>query len=206
MSSNVFSVIKQRRSVRKFSSAPVSKEVIQRIFEATGWAPSAHNSQPWRFVVITDFDTKQQVAKAMAIKWKEDLQKDGPDSVFLENFVVDSVKRFSSPPVIVVACLTMKEMDKYPDKKRRKVEFVMGTQSVAAAIQNFLLAVHGEGLGACWFCAPLFCPEIIRTVLKIPENVYPQALITVGYPDETPKAPLRKPLDAIMYLNRWGQQ
>ncbi|MCW4022417.1 MAG: nitroreductase family protein [archaeon] len=205
MASNLFTLIKNRRSVRKFSSKKVPSDVIQRVFDVTRWAPSAHNSQPWRFVVIDDFDTKQQLAKAMAMKWKEDLQKDGTDSVFLENFVADSVKRFSGPPVLVVVCLGMKEMDSYPDKKRRQAEYVMGTQSVGAATQNLLLAVHGEGLAACWFCAPLFCPETVRNVLGIPENVYPQALITVGYPDEVPKAPPRKPLDNILYQNRWGQ-
>jgi F420 biosynthesis protein FbiB-like protein len=206
VSSDVFSVIKQRRSVRKFLSRTIPHDVIQRIFDAVQWASSAHNSQPWRFVVINDMEVKQALTKTMATKWKQDLQKDGVDSAFLENFVADSAKRFNSPPVLAVACLTMKEMDKYPDKKRRETEFVMGTQSVAAAIQILLLAVHGEGLGACWFCAPLFCPETVRTVLGIPENVHPQALITIGYPDEAPKAPPRKPLDDILYQNRWGQQ
>lgn len=205
MSSKIFSIIKKRRSVRNFSSTKVSMDVIQRIFEVVQWAPSAHNSQPWRFVVVTDFDTKQKLANSMAIKWKKDLQKDGRSIEFLDNFVADSVKQFTQPPVLVVACLTMNEMDSYPDKSRRKAEFVMGTQSVAAAIQNLLLAVHSEGLGACWFCAPLFCPETVRKALEIPENVYPQALITLGYVDEVPMVPPRKPLESIVYQNRWSQ-
>jgi F420 biosynthesis protein FbiB-like protein len=203
MSSTVFNTIKNRRSVRRFSSANVPKEVIQRVFDAAQWAPSAHNSQPWRFVVVSDLKAKQKLAKSMSAKWKEDLQKDGVAPAVSEKVAGSSVEKFTSAPVMVVACLSMKEMDSYRDETRRQAEFVMGVQSVAAAVQNLLLAAHAEGLGGCWYCAPLFCPEQVRKALEIPENVYPQALLTLGYPDESPRAPARKPLESIVYQDRW---
>jgi len=61
-----------------------------------------------------------------------------------------------------------------------------------------LLTAHAEGLGTCWFCAPLFCPELIRETLGIPKDIRPQALITLGYPAERPKTPPRKPLESIV--------
>jgi nitroreductase len=60
----------------------------------------------------------------------------------------------------------------------------MAVQSVALACQNLLLAAHYYGLGACWMCAPLFAPVLVRDVLQLPAAWTPQALITVGYPAE----------------------
>ncbi len=60
----------------------------------------------------------------------------------------------------------------------------MAVQSVALACQNLLLAAHAYGLGACWMCAPLFVPHVVRQVLELPAAWQPQALITLGYPAE----------------------
>ena len=58
----------------------------------------------------------------------------------------------------------------------------MAIQSVAACGQNLLLAAHELGLGACWMCAPLFAPDVVREVLDLPGDWDAQALITLGYP------------------------
>jgi nitroreductase len=59
-------------------------------------------------------------------------------------------------------------------------------------------------MGACWHCAPIFCKSNVRKALKIPDNVEPQALITLGFPDEAPNIPERKSLSEIVHLNEWG--
>jgi len=97
-------------------------------------------------------------------------------------------------------------MDKYSDIRRQEYEHIMAVQSLAAAIQNMLLMAHSEGLGACWFCAPLFCQDVVRKVLRIPDDVEPMALITLGYPSERPKSPFRKPIEEIAYKNYWGER
>ena len=58
----------------------------------------------------------------------------------------------------------------------------MAAQGVAMAIQNLLLTAHSLGLGACWMCAPLFCPDTVRAALDLPDDWEAQALITIGYP------------------------
>ncbi|MCP8315808.1 MAG: nitroreductase family protein [archaeon] len=97
----------------------------------------------------------------------------------------------------------MKDMDKYKDDKRKNAEYLMAVQSVSAAIQNLLLATHAKGLGACWRCAPLFCMEAVREVLKIPNDFDPQALIEIGYPLEQPQMPPRKLLKSVICYNKW---
>jgi F420 biosynthesis protein FbiB-like protein len=136
----------------------------------------------------------------MADRWKRDLAKNGIPKKVRENIVKASAERFSHVPVVIVACLTMAEMNHYPDKRRQRIEFVMAVQSVAAAVENMLLAAHAKGLGACWFCAPLFCPETVRKALNLPQDFEPQALITLGYPMNVPNPPPRKLLKEIVRL------
>jgi nitroreductase len=90
----------------------------------------------------------------------------------------------------------MSDMDKYPDARRGDAERIMAIQSVAAAIQNSLLAAQALGLGAGWMCAPLFAPDEARAALDLPADWEPQALITLGYPAQEPKPKTIEPLDS----------
>jgi F420 biosynthesis protein FbiB-like protein len=203
--SDVARAIRERRSVRKYLQKPVPEKNLREILEAATWAPSAHNAQPWRFVVLTEGPAKRALADAMAQAWLHDLEKDGvPKAARLESAHA-SAERFAGSPVLVVACVTLKDMDSYADAKRRKSERDLAIQSLSAAIQNLLLTAYAKGLGACWYCAPAFCQAAVRKALKIPEEVEPQALITLGYPDEKPEAPLRNPLEVSVFWDSWGK-
>ena len=195
---------KNRRSIRAYSSDGVSTDVLLGVLEAAAWAPSAHNAQPWRFIVITDITVKRELAEAMASSWDADLSLDGVSTEKRASLIRTSAERFTKAPVVIIVCLTMENMDNYPDNRRRKIEQVMAVQSVAAAIENMLLAAHAQGLGSCWYCAPLFCQDAVRETLKIPHFIEPQALITLGYPVEWPKPTQRKAVDEITYQNYWG--
>lgn len=204
MSFEILDLIRGRRSVRKYSPKEVPRRILFKILEAARWAPSAHNAQPWRLVVITERPLKRKLAEQMADEWIKDMMRDGVPRDTREKLAEASIKQFTSAPVLIVACVTMEDMDTYPDRRRMTYEHIMAAQSLAAAIQNILLAAYSEGLGACWFCAPLFCQDAVREVLRIPEGVEPQALITLGYPSEKPSPPPRKPLREIVYMNYWG--
>jgi coenzyme F420-0:L-glutamate ligase/coenzyme F420-1:gamma-L-glutamate ligase len=78
-------------------------------------------------------------------------------------------------------------------------------QSFGAALQNLLLAAYAKGLGACWFCAPAFCKETVRKILKIPDEVEPQAFVAMGYPAEKPQVPIKKLLEGYCFVNIWGR-
>jgi F420 biosynthesis protein FbiB-like protein len=203
---HIMDSIRRRRSIRKYSSRQVSPKVIEEILEAAQWAPSAHNAQPWRFIVLTDPFVKRELSEAMASAWNADMTKDGMPSEARESLSKASVQRFTRAPALIVACLTMKDMCNFADESRRKSERDLAVQSLGAAIQNMLLAAYANGLGACWFCAPAFCKETVRKILKIPEDVEPQALITAGYPAEKPQAPPRKPLKTYAYLDCWDRK
>ena len=201
--SKILQTIKERRSIRKYSQREVPKSVLLKILEGARWAPSAHNAQPWRFIILTEMEEKKRLAKAMAEKWNKDLIKNGVSENERKPLLKTSIERFTQAPILIVACVSMEEMDKYPDRTRQRFEHLMATQSLAAAIQNMLLAAHALGLGACWFCAPLFCPDVVKKVLRLPSDLEPQALITLGFPAEEPKPPPRKPLSEVVRWERW---
>jgi len=176
--------VQGRRSIRRYQDRPIEPALLEKLVEAAVWAPSAHNRQPWRFCVVTSAEVKQQVSAHMADYWRRDLGADGADPAFIERRVAISHARLTGAAALVIASVCMDEMDVYPDERRSQAEWTMAVQSVALACQNLLLAAHYYGLGACWMCAPLFVPDLVRTVLALPESWQPQALLTLGYPAE----------------------
>lgn len=203
-STSFIDIIRGRRSIRLYSPIDVPWNLLLEIIDAARWAPSAHNAQPWYFIIISDPKVKRELAESMASDWAKDLERDGVPPNVSKMLIEGSIKRFTEAPILVVAGVTMRDMHKYPDERRQRLEHLMATQSLAAAIQNILLAAHAKGLGTCWFCAPLFCQETVKKVLGIPSDVEPQALISIGYPAEQPRAPPRKSLDEIAFKDRWG--
>lgn len=197
-------LIKTRRSIRNFKPVKVSREVVNAILDLAKWAPSAHNAQPWRIIVIDDDAVKAKLATAMGRAWLSDMLKDGvPRSKAEEIVEVESWQRITESPVVLIACLSMEDMHKYSDRRRQKAEYLMGVQSVSAYIQNLLLLAHYYGLGACWVCAPLFCQNTVRKALGLPREIEPQAMVIMGYAAENPEPPPRKPLEAFSAFNSW---
>lgn len=166
-------LIRSRRSIRHYTDQPVSSHLIDQLLEAATRAPSSHNSQPWRFVVITTSSMKAQLADRMGERLRADRLRANDRVEQIDRDVTRSRGRITSAPVVIIACLSIDSDDHY--------ERLMAIQSVAASIQNLLLAAHDVGLGACWMAAPLYCPDVVRDVLQLPDDWDAQALITIGY-------------------------
>ena len=188
-------LLKSRRSIRRYRPEPIPTDLIQPILEAAIWAPSAHNRQPWRFAVLQESEPKARLARAMGTRLRADLEADGVPEAVIEKDVSRSYARITDAPVVIVICLSMEDMDSYPDERRQRNERMMAVQSTAMAGQNLLLAAHARGLGACWMCAPLFVPGLVRHTLDLQPDWEPQGLITLGYPAET-KEKTREPLSS----------
>ena len=195
-------VIKKRRSVRKYLPQMVPTDAVLEVLVAAGWAPSAHNSQPWRFIILENPSVKRQLAEAMADSWAADVEKDGGkiDAKIRQ----ERVDRFANAPALILACTVMDGLRKFSDQQRQMFERDLSQQSLGAAMQNLLLTAHALGFGACWFCAPGFCKETVRKVLGIPEAVEPEAFVIIGYPAETPTLPPKKPIGEYCFRDMWG--
>lgn len=191
-------LLRSRRTVRVFEERDVPVELVMKALEAATWAPSAHNSQPWRFVVIGKGEVRKRLVDAMSKRFMEDLLRDGVPRDEAELMVSSSRERFMRAPILVLFCLASGDLESYPDERRSRAEWIMGVQSVASAIENFLLALHALGLAGCWRCAPLFSQEEVKEVLGLPEDYEPQAIVEVGYPAERPDMPPRRPLSEVV--------
>lgn len=161
--------LKSRRSIRKFKETPPPVELVLKAVDVARFAPSAKNSQPWRFIIVDNQEVKSKLAKIH------------PHAKPLEK----------APLAVVVAC----NIDESP------ASYML---DCSAATVYFLLAAHALGLGTVWI-QTLRNIENIREVLGMPVSSVPVAIIAIGYPDEKPEPPPRKPLENVVYLNRYGQ-
>ena len=192
------SLIKGRRSIRRYEARPVERSTIDAVLEAGTWAPSAHNRQPWRFAVLTELTAREILARRMGDRLRQARLADGDDPADVEADVSRSRARITGAPLVIVAFLTLEDMDTYPDPGRQAAEHLMAVQGVAMAVNNILVAAHAAGLGACWMCAPLFCSDAVVEAVDAPSHWQAQALLTLGYPASKGKPAQRRPLADVV--------
>lgn len=193
--------IKSRRTTRIYADRPVPDELVDKVLEAALSAPSAHNSQPWVFFVVRGAEFRSRLVGEMISEWERVMVLDGRPRGLIEATKAKFTARFNSAPVLIVACVNHRALyyDRYSDEYRKSLEGILGHHSLAAAIENMLLAAHALGLGACWYSAPLFCQQRVRDALGIGGELEPAALITLGYPAKARwrEKPTR-PLDQVV--------
>ena len=199
MNADLHAFLCSRRSIRRFKSDPVPGEIVQRILETAICAPSAHNLQPWRFVVLMSRETKLCLAEAIAGKFKQDMITDGIPEVDINARVGQTIRRAGEAPVIIVLCRDKTQVKSQPDAVRDQAEALLGVQSVALAGLQLLLAAHAEGLGGTWICWPLFAPDETRHALGLASDWEPLGMIFLGYPAETPDMPRRISLPEVTW-------
>ncbi|MEM7119077.1 MAG: nitroreductase family protein [Chloroflexota bacterium] len=197
---DLHALVRSRRAIRRYTDEPVARELVEGLLETAVWAPSAHNRQPWRFAVLSDFSAKEKLALAMGTRLRADRTGDGDNAEAIERDVARSYARITGATVAIVVCMSMADMDTYPDKRRQQAERDMAMQSVAMAAQNLWLLAHAEGLGVCWLCAPLFVPKLVCETLELPADWEPMGLLTMGWPAQE-REKTREPMETkVRYL------
>ncbi len=194
----VDAAIHGRRSVRAYRPDPVPESELAAILESARWAPSPHNSEPWRFAVLRDPAPKERLAAMMGERWAADLARDGVAADVIARELAESHRRVTEAPIVVIVSLVREGLDEYPDPARQQAELLMAAHSVGAAVQNVMLAAYARGLATGWMCAPLFCPDVVVDALDLPAEFSPQGLITMGYPVAWPKLRKRRAMDDLI--------
>jgi coenzyme F420-0:L-glutamate ligase/coenzyme F420-1:gamma-L-glutamate ligase len=190
-------LIRSRRSVRHFQARPVPPAVLDSILQAALSAPSAHNSQPWRFAVIQSPPLKLRLAESLAAAFRRDLTRDGLAPPEITAQVDRSRRRIQAAPLLIVLCLDTSSLQPYPDPVRSQAEHTMAVQGVAMAGLSLMLAAYALGLGAVWICAPLFAPQAVSQALELPGSWQPQGMLLAGYPTHIPPSRSRRPLTEL---------
>jgi F420 biosynthesis protein FbiB-like protein len=195
---DMMQIIKGRRSVRAYQPRAVPEEHLVEILEAARWAPSPHGRQPWRFVVVTQPEVRERLAAAMGATWRQQLALDRQDEAVINLRLEKSRQRILNAPALIIPCLYLEDLDRYPDPERQSAEMIMAIQSLGCAAQNMLLMAYSLGLDGGWMCAPLFCPDTVRAALALEQALTPHALITIGYAARDPLRRERRPLEELV--------
>lgn len=163
-----------RTSIRAFKEMPVEQEKLEKLVRAGMAAPSAVNSQPWAFVVVTE---RGQL---------ENLRAAHPHAQML-----------GTAQAAIVVCGDMrKSLEGWAQD--------YWIQDASAATENILLAAHGLGLGAVWtgvYPNPEIMPQVSEA-LDLPSYIIPLNVIPIGYPDQFPD-PKDKWKEDNVHYNRW---
>jgi len=179
-----YDLVRNRRAIRRYEDRAIPDELLEPLLSTAMWAPSAHNRQPWRFAVLTSFASKDKLARAVGGNLLQARLRDGYAPDVIESDVSRSYDRIAGAAAVILFFLSMSDMDQYPDRRRNEAERQMAVQSVAMAVQNLWLLAAAAGLGACWLCAPLFVPDLVRETLAVPDDWEAQGLLTLGWPAE----------------------
>jgi F420 biosynthesis protein FbiB-like protein len=191
-------LILTRRSIRSFRDAPISADTIRELLADVQWSPSPHNTQPWRFTVLTQRRDRYRLASAMAERLAGELRADGLPQERIERLASRSRERVTGAPVVILCSLEGDGLVHYPDERRNRLEWEMAVQSVGAALQTLFLLAHDRGIGSCWMAAPMYCPEIVREVLSLPDTYVPQALALLGYAENPGTIRPRRPFEQVV--------
>jgi nitroreductase len=188
---NTLEAIKTRRSIRAFKNDPIERETIERLLEAAVLAPSAKNSQPWRFTVATG---KKHEELLDVLRGGIENRKAEGESI---GTVEGTLRVMEQAPVTI---LVRNADGIHPWKARKEHESwwdLATVQSVGAAIQNMLLAATELGLGSLWI-ADIWeaYPEITEWLGTDDQLV---AAVSFGMPDVDPPTPARRPMENVVH-------
>lgn len=167
----VIKCIKERRSIRSYKSEVPSDEVINTLLDAAVWAPSASNTQPWHFTVITDKELLEELDSRAKPPLLENIQSEKYRKMISDpNYKI----LFDAPCLIMVSSATAQ---------------YFGHHDCGCAVQNICLAAHSLGLGTCiigFLNHLLLRPEGADLLkrLNLPDGYRPCVGITVGYPGD----------------------
>ena len=178
-----------RRSVRKYLNKPVPRGLIQEILEGACMAPSGINRQPWYFMAITDQEMLERYLgymKETFVRFRPTLEKRFSRNPEVIEETGNFFTTLGGAPVVILVFLLNEEL-KESDNEMTLV------QGIGAAIQNLLLMAHDKELACCWTTAPVVSglAEQIHADFA-PEKGSLLAAVTLGYPDQAPKAPPRR--------------
>ncbi|OOM79879.1 nitroreductase family protein [Clostridium sp. BL-8] len=175
--------IEIRRSIRKYINKPVEDEKIIELLEGARLAPSGNNTQPWRYIIVKSEEMRRKVMEAS-----------------------HNQKWMLTAPIFIICvadirCRIKEEIniDINDNSPQDELKRIIRDTSISAGYM--LLQANNLGLGVCWVAE--FTQEEIRPVLNIPSDKYVVGVITVGYPDEQPKARPRKNFEEIVRYECW---
>jgi coenzyme F420-0:L-glutamate ligase/coenzyme F420-1:gamma-L-glutamate ligase len=204
-------LLRSRRSLRRFSPAPIGRPVLERLLAAAITAPSSTNRQPWRFTVVTNPDRRRAVAGAVRARADEmkAIVARGHHAADFGNYA-----DFFHEPLESAAAIVIPQYREHEDliasfiasgggdPARFTTSAAMHAElaSTSAAVMLLLVAAHAEGLGGCWMAGPMIARDEIGGLCGIVPPWRMLGAVALGHPDPAlpvPASPGRKSLDRV---------
>jgi len=191
---DLMEAIRTRRSVRQFLRDPVPKEIVEQILDAARFAPSSGNSQPWRFLVVSNRENLSKLQERSI----ETIEPRIDESDHVSNGEKANVKTkyrsytdriFGAPVFVFVFVAT----DRYPEH---------ADSDGALAVGNLLLAAHALGYGACYQTS-LFPSDAVCGLFGVPDGYRFICAVPIGKPAAVPENPGRRRSSELVWYERY---
>lgn len=192
-----YEVLRSRRTVREFGPDPVDVAHVRAAVADAVTAPAPHGTAPWRFVLLRDENRRTALFDAMAEQWRADLRSDGLDEAAVDRRIRRG-EVLRQAPCVVVPCLVEDGRHSYPDTRRGTAEHAMFLLSMGAGIQNLLVSLASRDLGSAWISSTLFCPDVVRRALDLPDDWQPMGAVAVGHATGAAPARPERAVDAFI--------
>ncbi len=203
---DVWEAIYTQRAIRRWTDQEVPDELIWKVIEAGTKAPSGSNTQPWRFLVIKDQETRD----AISAQLRKGLENPGLQSM-IDNAIKSGTKgerlmmtgarglfeNLASAPVFIVPCLYQ------VSSPTQDPTTLLAGSSIYQAVQNIMLAARALGLGTVMTTFQGAVDGVLRERCEIPDEAVPAAIIPMGFPDANFGPTNRKPVDEVTNWERW---
>ena len=201
---------------RRFTSDPVPAQALHAALDAARFAPSGGNRQGWRVVVVREPDTRRALRDLYLPHWRAYMELTGAAELLAEPEQADAgrlrmvrradeyAQRLHEVPVHLVAGVRLADLAVTDAGLPR--QSIVGGASVYPFVQNLLLALRGEGLGAALTTLLVPAEAEVRELLEIPDDVALAAHIGVGYrADPWPTRLARRPVEEFAFAERFGE-
>jgi nitroreductase len=203
-------------TTRRFTSDPVPPEILERVLDNARFAPSGGNRQPWRVIAVRDPETRRTLRDLYLPHWRAYMERTGGAALLANPGVVGEgrarmVKRADDfahalelVPLHLVICVSLADLaivDLDLDRPS-----VVGGASIYPFVQNLLLGLRAEGLGAALTTLLAPAEPEVKRLLAIPEDVGLAAYVLVGpRADPWPEHLSRRPVEEFAFAERFGE-
>lgn len=218
MPSALYEVMRCAPSTRHFTDEPVPRELLHRVLDNARYAPSGGNRQGWRVIVVIDRDTRRRLRELYEQPWDDYMVKTGGRAALdageasglpagrlrMLRGADEFAHNFDSVPVHLLPCVELDALVITDAKLERPS--IVGGASIYPFVQNILLGLRAEGLGAAFTTLLVPAEQQVRELLEIPDRVVLAGHISVGFrSDPWPKQLRRNPVGEFAFGERYGR-
>ena len=213
---DLYQTMRNAPATRRFRSEPVAREVLLRVLDAARFAPSGGNRQGWRVIAVEEARTRRALRDLYWPHWRAYLEYTGAAQMLASPDDHDPARiralrqadafadRLHEVPLHLVVCVRIADLAITDAELDRPS--IVGGASVYPFVQNVLLALRAEGLGASLTTLLIPAEPEVKRLLSIPDEIAVAAYVAVGHrADPWPQALTRRPVADFAFSERYGQ-